>query len=394
MSDVDLLGIVQAALGTFEHRQSFSPGMFEPLEPLFRSLGYDSVGVYIADDYPDRMRRISGYGGESWFPDNVYLSGSRSLFEGLAKSLAGVPGVLSARLFNHERELGALAATSPESESRRTRDAFDVLARSLSTMAYVERIRTNSRREREERDLFFAQSLTNRLLIRQAPEVKGLRVGFEFIRSLEAGGDFFDLVPCRGGLLGFFGCCNGKGLRTVLEVTNIMRETHRALQCSDSLSYALHHANDILVREKGRAHQASLGLFEIDLEKRTLHLAKSGRLGMFLCGPDGGIQNVSASRGLFLGMMHDPEIQDETFAFAPGQSLVCFTEGFYTYRNCLNAPHPLQWFLRALEATVREKPDRPLVNALFANMNNSLDRASVLRTVDHMVALSVEATGK
>ncbi len=394
MSDSDLLGIVQAALGTFEHRQSFSPGMFEPLEPLFRSLGYDGVAVYITDDYPDRMRRVSGYAGEGRFPDNVYLNGNRSLFDALLKTVADIPSVMTARLFSHERELGALAVTTSKAGKRRTRDAFQVLARSMSTMAYVERIRTNSRRERQERDLFFAQSLTNRLLIREMPEVRGLRLGSEFVRSLEAGGDFFDLFPARNGLLGYLGSCNGKGLRTVLGVTDVMRETHRALHGTDSLGNVLHYINDLLVRRKRRAHQASLCLFEVDLGKRTLHVAKSGRLGLFLCDAGGGIRNVSGAGGLFLGMMPDPEIQDETFDFGPGKSFLCFTEGFYSYRNALNAAHPEHWFTRGLEATLRKRPARPLVNAVFANLNESLNLATVNRSVESMIALSVEATGE
>ncbi|MCC8189426.1 MAG: SpoIIE family protein phosphatase [Planctomycetes bacterium] len=397
MSDnVDLLGIVQEALGTFDNRQSYSPGMFEPLQPLFRSLGYETVAVYIADDYPDRMQRISGYGGEDWYPTYVATGDEQSLYAELLRSTAGMKGLLTARLYSHGRELGALAATTPEAGKRKTREAFNVLAKSLSTMAYLERVRTNCYRERRERDIFFAQSLTSRLLIREAPVLPQLRLGFEFIRSLEAGGDFFDFMPTGdGGLLGFIGCCNGTGLRTVLEVCHIMRTTHRALHAYHQggvLSDALRVVNESLVQEKHRAHQASLCVFRVDVKKRKLHLAKAGRLGMLLCGPKTAIQNISAPGASFLGM--DPNLtgQDETYDFRPGQALFCVTEGIYSSRNCLNAKVQLHWFWEAVAATLEQRDREALASAIFRNLDNANDYGT--RPAESMLALSVEFTGK
>lgn len=389
----ELLEVVQTALGTLECRQSFSPGMFEPLAPLFKKLGYESVAVYIADDYPDRMHLISGYGGGAWFPPYVALNGKGSLFDQLMVHLKHVPGVLAAKLFSHGRELGALAVTVADNGEARVRDAFQALVQSLSVMAYVERIRTNDHRERHERELFFAQSLTNRLLIRQAPTVKGLRLGFEFNRSLEAGGDFFDLMPVgRDGLLGFIGCCNGSGLRTVLEVASIMREVHRACQGTDNLSEVLFQVNDLLVKETHRAHQASLCVFRVDTGDRTVRLAKAGRLGLLLCGPGGTINNISAPGGLFLGMAPKPKFREERFDFAPGQALFCVTEGLYSSLNVMNVKPQLHWFLSALETVLESRPKIPLVNAVFANLDSATDFAT--RPREPMLALSVEFRGK
>ena len=391
--DLDLLDIVQTALGTFEHRQSFSPGMFEPLKPLFEKLGYEAAAVYIADDYPDRMCRISGYGGEDVFPESVLKNGRKTLSEELSASLSGIRGVMIERLFNHDRELGALAVVTRNPGGRETKEAFSVLAKTLSIMAYVERIRTNARREREERDLFFAQSLTNRLIIRNAPKVKGLRLGFSFSRSLEAGGDFFNFIPTRdGGLLGVVGCCSGKGLRTVLEVCQITGTIHHGIHKCASLSEVLQRVNTFLVREKSRAHQASLCLYRIDTKARKIHLAKAGRLGILLCGPGNAITNISSSGGSFLGMVANPGLSDETYDFAPGQSLFCVTEGFYSSRNCMNARPQLHWFLQAVEATLEMKRKAPLANAILDNLDAAGDYAT--RPSDSMLALSVEFTGK
>jgi serine phosphatase RsbU (regulator of sigma subunit) len=389
----DLLKIVQTVLGTFDNRQSFSPGMFEPLKPLFEKLGYASFAVYMVDDYPDRMHLVCGYGGVDIYPSYIAKARRDTLFEELGEVLADVPGLLTGRLYSHGRELGALAVTTRKPPSRRLRDAFTILAQTMSIMAYVERIRTNDKRERQEREIFFAQSLTTRLLIREVPRIGRLRLGIEFMRSLEAGGDFFDMMPApHGGLIGYIGSCNGRGLRTVLEVTSIMREAHRACPSARSLSDVLLRVNDHLVREKRRAHQASMCVFEVDTRQRRLRLAKAGRLGLLLGGRGSGARNVSAPGGLFLGMVDKPKIRDEEYEFNPGQSLFCFTEGLYSSRNFLNVSPSIHWFLQAVEATLETRPKLPLARAVFANLGSAADHWT--RPEESMLALSVEFTGR
>lgn len=390
---VELVDIVQATLGTFDHRQSFTPGMFEPLKPLFKDLGYDSAAVYITDDYPDRMNLTCSFGKADLFPSHVVLNRRKSLRDEMAAQMKSVPGAMVERLFSHDRELGVIVATSPRAGEKRTREAFDMLVRSVSVMAYVERIRINDRRERLERDIFFAQSLTSRLLIREAPKLKDLRLGFEFARSLEAGGDFFDFVPqSDGGLLGFIGCCNGKGLRTVLEVTGIMRTVHRSLHARDDLSGVLSLVNEYLVREKRRAHQASLAVFRVDPARRKLTVAKSGRVEMLLCGPGAHIDNISTPGAMFLGMMENPDIHHDEYDFNPGQSLFCVTEGIYSSSNCMNARPQLRWFIESVAMVLESRRRKPLANAIFDLVNRKYDQG--VRPDDSMLAISVEFTGR
>ncbi len=256
MQDTELFyRICSATLGTFDKRQSFTPGMFEPLKPLFRELGYANVAVYVCDDYPDRMQVVSGYDEDHIFPPFVAKNSSSSLLDALREGVTDVPGVMLARLFNHNRELGALAAVHRDAAEQPVRFAFDTLAKSMSLMAYIERIRTNSRREREERDLFFAQSLTNRLLVQEVPEVPGLRLGTRHFRSLDAGGDFYDFLPTRGGtLMGYVGSCNGKGLRTVMEVVSLMRLLNKYIIDTPELAGVMQRINHYMVEDKKRRH--------------------------------------------------------------------------------------------------------------------------------------------
>lgn len=391
--DSDLLKIIQAALGTFDNRQSFTPGMFEALFPLFEQLEYKSVAVYIADDYPDRMHRVCAFGGDTHFPAHIVLNKFETLFEECEAKFKNDPSILVNPLFSHGRELGVIAVTHSDPEKTDVRSALAILAKALSVMAYVEFIRSNSYRERQERDTFFAQSLTNRLLLREPPKMRELKLGFEFIRSLEACGDFFDLIPeANGGIAGFIGSCNGQGLRTVMEVAGIMRSIHRASYSANNLSEIIKVVNELLVHEQHRAHQASLAVFKVDVKNQKLTIAKAGRIGMLLCGPGSDIENISAPGSTFLGMIEHPELTDEEYDFTPGQSLFAVTDGIYSARNIMNVQSQPHWFLESVQEVLKTRYKKPLANAIFDAVNKKADHTA--RPEHSLLALSVEFRGR
>ncbi|MDR1536093.1 MAG: serine/threonine-protein phosphatase [Planctomycetota bacterium] len=383
MQEHDLLGMLQVVLKSIERRNTNPSETFKAVEPLCRELGLESMVVYFDDEYPERMRQVFSYGETSGFPMSVSKQGDLSLLDTLRSQLGRTPGIVSARLRNHNREVGVFAGRVRDGLDEP--DNFGILVHFLSLIAFVEWCRRNCLREREEREVFFAQSLTERLLTRNVPEVKGLRLDFRLIRSLEAGGDFFEFIPNnRGGLFGMIGSSNGRGLRTVLAVTSIMREVHRSHFASNTLSEVLVRVNNFLLR-KHRRHQASICLFEIDVGGRRLSLAKAGSLGIVLGDPAEGIKNISASGGMFLGLMENPRIQDEHFDFKPGQELLCVTEDFYSSRRPDVRPQ-LRWFLQTAENVVRFKDaDCPLAKAMVADLESSTPHQP-----ESMLALSVE----
>lgn len=391
--DSELLNIVQAALSTFDNRQSFTPGMFEALKPLFEQLGYNSVAVYITDDYPDRMHKACAIDEEHHFPAYVALNRFASLHEEFSDSVKHIPGIMIAPLFSHGRELGVVAVTHSQPDDNDVCYSLTILAKVISVMAYVEFIRSNSYRERQERDVFFAQSLTNRLLMREPPKMRDLKLGFECIRSLEASGDFFDLIPdANGGLAGFIGSCNGQGLKTVMEVAGIMRSIHRARSSANSLSDIVKTVNELLVHEQHRAHQASLAIFHIDVKNKKLSIAKAGRLGLLLCGPGPSIDNISSPGTTFLGMVKSLELTDEVYDFAQGQAFFAVTDGFYASRNVMKVRPQLHWFLESLAELLKTRYKKPLANAIFDVVNKEVDHT--VRPEQSMLAISVEFKGR
>ncbi len=399
-STVNHLDIIQSALGALAHRRSFTPGIFESLAPLIGRLGYGTAAVYITDDYPDRMNLAARFGGNGdgggngdAYPATIALGRERPLRAETAAVFGDRPDVMVEPLFSHGCELGVLVASAPRGGGEDAREGFKTLAGAVSTMAYIERLRTTTLREREERDMFFAQSLVSRLLVQDVPKIKHLRIGCKHVRSLEAGGDFFDFVAKPdGSLLGFVGSCSGSGLRTVLEVCGIMREIHRSLHKFDRPSRVLERINTLLVEEKRRRHQASLCLFHVSAVEGKIRLAKSGRLGVLLCGPGRETENISAPGEAFLGMAPGLEFRDEAYAFRPGQSLFCVTEGFFTpvgEAGDSDEEARLAAFTRCVGEAHGARRKKPLANAVFELAERTGERGEMGGDTP-MLALSVE----
>jgi serine phosphatase RsbU (regulator of sigma subunit) len=280
--------------------------------------------------------------------------------------------------------LGAIAAIGKGAV-----EDFDILAHLLSVMILIERGRRNYERERKERELFFAQSLANRLLLHRPPVVKNLRFDYQIVRTIECTGEFYDVIPHRqDNIFGMFGCCNGHGLRTVMAVNMLMREIRRFRESCHYLSEILRGVNSYLLQDGQRMRQASLCLFEIDTRERRLHMAKAGRLGIILGGQGIAAKNISASGSIFLGLNENPVIQDETFDFWPGHSILMATEGFYNSRNDPIVRPQLRWFLQAVENALARPPDSgvSLAKAMVDNLKAATDYSP-----ESMLTLSVES---
>ncbi|MDR2391243.1 MAG: serine/threonine-protein phosphatase [Planctomycetota bacterium] len=385
MDNKTLLDMLRLVLDGVEWLCPRPADMFRPMEPFFRAMGMESAIIYFDDDFPDAMQNVFSYGDTSVFPDRVVRSETATLMESLRRQMKGVPGFIADRIRVNRRELGAIAAIGKDPVEN-----FDILVHFISLMSLIERGRRNFQREREEREVFFAQSLANRLLLHRPPEVKNLRFDCQFIRSLECSGEFYDVIPRReDDIFGMFGCCNGHGLRTVMAVNMLMREIRRFRESCRHLSDVVRGVNAYLLRYGHRMRQASLCLFEIDMRRRRLHLAKAGRLGIILGGAGIEVKNVSAGGGIFLGLYEDPAIQDETFEFRPGHSILMATEGFYHSRNSPTVRPQLRWFLQAVENAMARSPDSgvSLAKATVDNLKAATDYSP-----ESMLTLSIEST--
>lgn len=378
--------IIASTLATMDYQNPGQAGIFDYANAMLKSNGYHSAAVYLADEYPDVLHKVSSFGDGNAFPEHVIINDHGELRDNGPNIFPPRKGLLTFPMFSHGRFVGVFAVVDKDGSDSNDR-VLTSISHIIEMLAYIEVVRAKCQRERTERELYFAHSLINRLLIHTPPETSDFRLGFELWRTLESGGEFFDFVPIKDGrVYAFIGKCSGRGLKTALEATEIMHHIDRSFISMESLLESIHKINDHLVRVKKRSHLVSLCLFEINPATKSMRIARAGNFAISIC-RSGICHNISKSSGVFLGMLNHIDIQEELFEFAPGSVLFCATEGIHSLCDNLDHPLPDGVIAGAMEKALRSKAETPFVNAVFDQIKALCDFSMQRNPV---AAISVE----
>lgn len=306
---------------------------FKCFDTVVKGLKYSQFAIYTVEDYPESMRLAYLCGSKKGLPDEVAIPRNKNLRANadiivaeLAKAAKRTANSSIEPLISHGRVLGAVIAIKRTPfDSADTRILAD-LCQPISYVATVNRAKENIIREREERELFFAHALNNRLLKNEMPRLKDFRVGVELWENIRVGGDFFDFFQHRdGNLVAYLGRCTGTGVGTVLEILEIMHDLNRSFMSAPPLKEVAFRLNDYLVDVKQRTRLASLCLFEANKAKNLLRILRVGRFGTMIA-HHGHVHNIS-QEGVYLGMMSHLEMMEEQYEFPRGSGLVCSVDG-------------------------------------------------------------------
>ncbi len=378
---------IPAALSSLERSQDQGVGIFENAISMLHNLGYDNSAVYVSDDYHEALRLASRSGTDGYFPDLIPMEEDEGIEASLNAEFVDVPDLQIYPLHCHGQELGALvvaAGSKPEADEK----VLVSISRIFSVLAYIDMVKVNCQRERLEKEVFFAQALASRLMAMEPPQSQYFRMGVERWRTLDISGDFFDLVPIKDGrVYAYIGRCSGKGLKTALEMTEIMHYLNRCMVGLDSLKDIAAAVNRHLVEIKKRTHLASLCLIEFDPLAEKVSMVRAGNFITAIYNRDS-FNNISKDEKMFLGMFKDINLEEEVYDFKPGSALICATEGVFTIQNRHNQTLPAELF----NSTVQEvqnncDQEKALVNAAFERLK-TVDEYT--HTQESMIAISVE----
>jgi serine phosphatase RsbU (regulator of sigma subunit) len=174
-------------------------------------------------------------------------------------------------------------------------------------------------------------TLQQALLPPTLPEATGMSFAAEYIPTIGAadvGGDFYDVLPLRGGRwLMVIGDVSGKGVAAAA-VTGLVRDVIRILaRDGRSVPEILERIHETLA-ERGAGRFATLAVAEVepaDSQLRvTVHLA--GHERPILVGAHGTITSVGTF-GTVVGLLDTVRTTGVEVAMAPGDTLVFFTDG-------------------------------------------------------------------
>ena len=213
-------------------------------------------------------------------------------------------------------------------------------------------------------------SVQRSLLAGALPEQPGLQLGAEYLPA-EArygiGGDWYDAIPLADGrMMLIVGDVAGHGLEAAISMGQV-RSAARALAPAYQPAGLLE-ALDQFICSTIREPLATAAVAIIDPASRTLRYCLAGHPPPLLRAPDGSVRTLDEASGVLLGL-ETRDRPERVVRFAPGSSLVLFTDGLIERRD-LGVDAGIAWLADELK---KELPADP------AELCDTLVRQSVAR---------------
>jgi sigma-B regulation protein RsbU (phosphoserine phosphatase) len=296
--------------------------------PLSRSVGGDILP-------PEAMRAWDLPAGESAINNDA----ARVPTAGV--QLADCQKCLVVPIAMPGRRLGVLAVADKESRDGRVLDFTPADARLLSLFANQAAAAIDTTRlhrealekERIERELELAAAIQRQLLPRELPRIAGLELAGSTLPTRQVGGDYFDFFPLSGGRLGFVVAdVSGKGIPAALLVSTVHAAIYLQIDASETIVDLVSRIDKHLQRFSATHKFLTLFFGVIEPEANLLRFVSAGHNPALLARRSGTIERLSAT-GVPLGLVPNGSWTEESVAFAPGDLICAYTDGFTEASN-------------------------------------------------------------
>lgn len=277
----------------------------------------------VPDDVRGRLRRAVDAGVETvslTAEDVVALGATRPAAEALC---AGGPvPALTVALRAHGSVVGLLAVAGADGAAP-DRDPVCTLARRAAVALSAARVY-------EERSAL-ASTLRAALLPAELPAVPGVLVGSAYRPAQEAteiGGDFFEVRPDGAGWCLSIGDVCGKGIDAAVLTGQVRQSLRTVSLVDDTPERRLRRLNEALLATDGTSFVTVLHatLRPDPAGGVDVRIAGGGHPAPLLRHRDGTVEEVAVT-GPIIGMLPEVSFRPVELTLAPGESLVCFTDG-------------------------------------------------------------------
>jgi serine phosphatase RsbU (regulator of sigma subunit)/CheY-like chemotaxis protein/anti-sigma regulatory factor (Ser/Thr protein kinase) len=299
---------VQAAVARFT--AAFPPGRFSAA----------GIGAVVQTGTPQFYADGDDSSAASADPQLAQLVGSLGFSAYLSVPIASTNGAV----------LGAMSLGGTGTR----RFTFDDLAVAEDLGRRTGMYLTNARLFEREREI--ARALQTSLLPAEIPAVEGVEFAAQVIagaEGVEVGGDWYDVVPLRGGKVAFaIGDVAGRGVLAAATMGQL-RSSLRAyalegLEPSDALARL-----NAFVLSQERMQFATVGLGVLDTASGVLRFASAGHLPPLLIEADGRPSLLHTASSLPVGLIADEFYEQSEHQLAPGDVLTLYTDGLVESRT-------------------------------------------------------------
>jgi sigma-B regulation protein RsbU (phosphoserine phosphatase) len=222
--------------------------------------------------------------------------------------------------------------------------------------------------ERKKAEMQIATEIQTGFLPTDLPAIRGADLAGASVPAREVGGDFYDFVKVSNGDAGFvIADVSGKGVPAALFMVLSRTIVRANASLHQDARTAIMDANAMIATDAESGMFVTLLYGVLNPETMTLTYVNAGHNPPVLFRKDGTQEHLNGT-GIALGAMEESEYQEATVALAPGDVLVCYTDGV---TEAINGGEE-QFGVARLSTTVQECQDRPpeqIINTVFEAVN-------------------------
>jgi phosphoserine phosphatase RsbU/P len=220
-----------------------------------------------------------------------------------------------------------------------------------------------------DRELAFARRIQQSILPSNKPVLQGFEFGMLMMPSRMVGGDFFDFVPLTDGKLGIaVADVTDKGIPAAIFMA-VVRSLVRA-EASRCLAPAevLRKVNELLLEMNTEGLFVTLLYGVLHPETREFHYVRAGHEQPLLITAAGDAHIPLPQNGQPLGILPEPEMDEQSCFLDSGSVLLLFTDGVKEEKD----PQGRLFGMQRLEEVIvqnRQQPAQSLCDHLFEVLN-------------------------
>ncbi len=182
--------------------------------------------------------------------------------------------------------------------------------------------------EKFERDLALAREIQERMLPRTLPHLAGCEFGARMVSARIVGGDFFDFIPFNAETVGIVvaDVC-GKGMPAALYMALTRGLLRAEVSRPDTAYAALQRVNQHLLDVSDAELYVTVVYGVLHHTTREFTYVRAGHTGPIVVDAHGAVIMRDLGRGQPLGILPDPELDQQTVTIPPGGTLLLYTDG-------------------------------------------------------------------
>ncbi len=188
-------------------------------------------------------------------------------------------------------------------------------------------VEEGQRQRAMEQEYRNARAVQQVLIPEAIPQVPGFAIESYFQPAGEVGGDFFQILPAKGGgVLAVIGDVSGKGMPAAMTVSLLVGTARTLAHYIDGPGEFLSAMNE---RMLGRSQGGFTTCLVVRIDgKGVVTMANAGHIAPYAAGHEVSLQN-----GLPLGLTANATYPETTVSMAPGEQLTLLTDGVVEARD-------------------------------------------------------------